>query len=366
MSCDIIKICSIPHDKIVVIPYLFFVASLYCFLHATSHNDVLDARVGKGMPPAPVCLLRPAQRSLSFWSWSKPPKADFELVKPAPQLLDPFPIEQIPKRIPLPPYALTGDVDLSLIPKTAVIWEDSVQLARIKAACQLARKVLEVVKSEVGPGVTTEQLDVRAREEILIHGAYPSCRNFHGFPKCISTSVNNVAAHGIPDSRALVAGDILNIDVTVFLNGFHGDCSDTVCVGEVDNHAKKLIKVTEDCVEQAISICRPGEHIRKIGHVIHKTARASQCTTVPLFLGHGIGDFFHGPPDIYHCLNNYPGRLLPGMVFTIEPVVSEGDRKVKILADGWTAVTLDNSRTAQKEHTVLITDTGVEVMKYSV
>jgi len=314
------------------------------------------------MPPAPACLLRPAQRSLSFWSWSKPPKADFELVKPAPQLLDPFPIEQIPKRIPLPPYALTGDVDLSLIPKTAVIWEDSVQLARIKAACQLARKVLEVVKSEVGPGVTTEQLDVRAREEILIHGAYPSCRNFHGFPKCISTSVNNVAAHGIPDSRALVAGDILNIDVTVFLNGFHGDCSDTVCVGEVDNHAKKLIKVTEDCVEQAISICRPGEHIRKIGHVIHKTARASQCTTVPLFLGHGIGDFFHGPPDIYHCLNNYPGRLLPGMVFTIEPVVSEGDRKVKILADGWTAVTLDNSRTAQKEHTVLITDTGVEVL----
>ena len=363
MSCDIIKICSIPHDKIVVIPYLFFVAYLYCFLHATSHNDVLDARVGKGMPPAPVCLLRPAQRSLSFWSWSKPPKADFELVKPAPQLLDPFPIEQIPKRILLPPYALTGEVDLSLVPKTAVIWEDSEQVARIKAACQLARKVLEVVKSEVGPGVTTEQLDVRAREEILIHGAYPSCRNFHGFPKCISTSVNNVAAHGIPDSRALVAGDILNIDVTVFLNGFHGDCSDTVCVGDVDDHAKKLIKVTEDCVEQAISICRPGEHIRKIGHIIHKTARASQCTTVPLFLGHGIGDFFHGPPDIYHCLNNYPGRLLPGMVFTIEPVVSEGDRKVKILADGWTAVTLDNSRTAQKEHTVLITDTGVEVFE---
>jgi len=314
------------------------------------------------MPPAPSCLLRPAKRSLSFWSWSKPPKADFELVKPAPQLLEPFPIEEIPKRIPLPPYALTGEVDLSLVPKTAVIWEDSAQLARIKAACQLARKVLEEVKSEVQPGVTTEHLDVRAREEILIHGAYPSCRNFHGFPKCISTSVNNVAAHGIPDSRALVSGDILNIDVTVFLNGFHGDCSDTVCVGEVDEHAKRLIKVTEDCVEEAISICRPGEHIRKIGHVIHKTARAAQCTTVPLFLGHGIGDFFHGPPDIYHCLNNYPGRLLPGMVFTIEPVVSEGDRKVKILADGWTAVTLDNSRTAQKEHTVLITDSGVEVL----
>ena len=315
------------------------------------------------MPPTPLCLLRPVQRCLSFWSWSKPPEADFELVKPAPQLLDPFPIEEIPKRIPLPPYALTGEVDSSLIPKTAVIWDDPVQVARIKAACQLARKVLEVVKSRVGPGVTTEQLDVWAREEILIHGAYPSCRNFHAFPKCISTSVNNVAAHGIPDSRALVAGDILNIDVTVFLNGFHGDCSDTVCVGEVDEHAKKLIKVTEDCVERAIGICRPGEHIRKIGHIIHKTARAAQCTTVPLFLGHGIGDFFHGPPDIYHCLNNYPGRLLPGMVFTIEPVVSEGDRKVKILADGWTAVTLDNSRTAQKEHTVLITDSGVEVFE---
>ena len=272
------------------------------------------------MPSAPFCLLRPVKRNLSFWSWSNPPKAEFELIKPAPRLLDPFPIEEIPKRILLPSYAVTGHVDSSLVPKTTVIW-DAEQVARIRAACQLARKVLEEVKSGVRPGVSTEELDELAREEILIHGAYPSCRNFHNFPKSISTSVNNVAAHGIPDSRALVAGDILNIDVTVFLNGFHGDCSDTVAVGEVDEHAKKLIQVTEDCVERAISICRPGEHIRKIGHVIHKTARASQCTTVPLFLGHGIGDFFHGPPDIYHCLNNYPGRLLPGMFFTIEVTI---------------------------------------------
>ena len=122
-------------------------------LHATSRKDVLDARVVKGMPPAPSCLLRPAQRSLSFWSWSKPPKAEFELVKPAPQLLEPFPIEEIPKRIPLPPYALTGEVDLSLVPKTAVIWEDSVQLARIKAACQLARKVLDPLFEQTFGGI---------------------------------------------------------------------------------------------------------------------------------------------------------------------------------------------------------------------
>jgi methionyl aminopeptidase len=242
-------------------------------------------------------------------------------VQPAVQEARPFPVSDIPRRIPRPSYASSGRVNRSLIPTSAVIWAPE-EIIKIRESCQLARKVLEELKSLVGPGVTTESLDDHARELIIIHNAYPSPRNFHGYPKSISTSVNNVAAHGIPDSRPLVSGDILNIDVTVFLNGFHGDCSDTVAVGEADEHALKLVRVTEECVERAVAVCRPGEFIRRIGQVIHKHARSQRCTTVPLFLGHGIGDFFHGPPDIYHCLNNYPGKLRPGMVFTIEPVVS--------------------------------------------
>jgi len=273
----------------------------------------------------------------------------------------PYNVKDIPSSIPRPSYAVSGKVNPSLIPKLPVIWSEK-EIIGIRESCRLARKVLEEVKSLVGVGVTTEYLDQHARELILIHGAYPSPLNFHGYPKSISTSVNNVAAHGIPDSRCLVSGDILNIDVTVFFNGFHGDCSDTVTVGEVDQYALKLIRVIEECVEKGIAVCKPGEFIRKIGHAIHKHARSQDCTTVPIFLGHGIGDFFHGPPDIFHCLNNYPGRMVPGMVFTIEPVISEGDRRVQLLDDGWTALTMDNSRTAQKEHTVVITESGADVL----
>lgn len=316
------------------------------------------------LPPCPSALLATRShlaRPLSFWSKSAPPPSTFSLVAPAPQAYKPFPISSIPSKIDRPPYAESGVVCADLLPAAAVTWSRQ-EILGIRAACQLARKVLEEVKLEVAVGVTTEHLDEVARELVLLHRAYPSCRNFHGFPKSISTSVNNVAAHGIPDSRQLQDGDILNIDLTVFLNGFHGDCSDTVGVGAVDEHGLRLVGVAEECVERALAVCRPGEHFRRIGHVIHKTARAHQCTTVPFFLGHGIGTFFHGPPDIYHCLNNYPGRMAQGMVFTIEPVVSEGDRQVRILSDGWTAVTVDNSRTAQKEQTVLVTDTGVEVL----
>lgn len=297
------------------------------------------------------------------WSWSKPPYTDFSVVQPEAQKKKRFRVRDIPKSVPRPSYAncKRGIVDPVLIPERPVIWSEQ-EIIGIRESCQLARKVLEEVKAEVAVGVDTEHLDEIARELCFIHNAYPSPLNFNSYPKSISTSVNNVAAHGIPDSRCLVSGDILNIDVTVFLNGFHGDCSDTVTVGEVDQHALKLIRVTEECVNLAVSACRPGEYFRKIGTIIHRHARSEDCTTVPIFLGHGIGDFFHGPPSIYHCPNNYPGRMLPGMVFTIEPVICEGDRRVRILEDGWTAVTMDNSRTAQKEHTLLITQSGVDIL----
>jgi len=226
----------------------------------------------------------------------------------------------------------------------------------------LAKKILNEIRTVVTPGITTQDIDTFARELIIIHNAFPSALNFNGFPKSISTSVNNIAAHGIPDSRPLESGDILSVDVTVYLDGFHGDCSDTFYVGEVDSYAETLVSVTRECLEKGIEACGPGNWIRGIGHAIHRHARKNNCTVVPIFLGHGIGEFVHGPPDIYHCLNNYPGKLAEGMVFTVGPVVSEGDRRVRILEDGWTAVTVDNSRTAQVEHTLLITSSGVEIL----
>eukprot|EP00090_Calanus_glacialis_P003732 TRINITY_DN12762_c0_g1_i1.p1 TRINITY_DN12762_c0_g1~~TRINITY_DN12762_c0_g1_i1.p1 ORF type:complete len:314 (+),score=78.91 TRINITY_DN12762_c0_g1_i1:64-1005(+) len=299
-------------------------------------------------------------RSLSFWSRSPPPYTEFSLVSPVPSSTAYNP-DIIPRHILRPPYAQTGQVDPKLIPKTPVLWS-TLEIDKIRRSCQLARKVLNSLHDIIEPGIPTEDIDAHARDLITLHNAYPSPLNFQCFPKSISTSVNNVAAHGIPDSRPLESGDILNIDVTVYLDGYHGDCSDTFKVGQVDIHADNLINVTRECLEEGIKACGPEKWLRGIGHAVQKHAKKNRCTTIPLFLGHGIGDFFHGPPDIYHCLNNYPGMLVEGMVFTVGPVLSEGDRRVRILEDGWTAVTVDNSRTAQVEHTVLITNSGVEIL----
>ena len=236
------------------------------------------------------------------------------------------------------------------------------QSFQIRESCQLARKVLDTLETLIKPGVTTDQLDLHARDLILQNNAYPSLLNFEGFTKSISTSVNNVAAHGVPDGRPLQEGDILNVDVTVFLDGFHGDVSNTFKVGEVDWFAERLIEVTREALSVGLEHCGPGLVVRGVGNAIHRHVKRERLVTIPMFMGHGLGTFLHGPPDIYHCLNNIIGIMAPGMVFTVEPVVGEGGRRIKQLEDGWTWVTVDNSRTAQMEETVLITESGLEVL----
>jgi len=315
------------------------------------------------LPPLLIFPPRPPN-SVSFWSWSKPPPCTFSLVSPVPgtsHTSTADTIRLIPPHIPKPAYALTGKPDQRLIPSSPVVWSQR-EIIKIRESCRLAKKILLEIQPVIQPGISTGEIDDFARELIIIHNAYPSPLNFEGFPKSISTSVNNVAAHGIPDSRPLESGDILSVDVTVYLDGYHGDCSDTFLVGHVDKYAENLVTVTRECLDAGIQACGPGKWLRGIGHAVHRHARKHNCTVIPLFLGHGIGDFLHAPPDIYHCLNNYPGKMVPGMVFTVGPVVSEGDRRVRILRDGWTAVTVDNSRTAQVEHTLLITETGVEIL----
>jgi len=294
-----------------------------------------------------------------FWTWKKPPRvAHYPIILPDidPEAAD---LSCIPEHIVKPEYAVTGQPEV--VPNLPVIWSLE-EIQKIKECCRLARQALNLAQSLVAPGVTTISIDTHVREFIVANGAYPSPLNFNGFPKSISCSVNNVAAHGIPDKRRLQEGDIINVDITVYKHGFHGDCSDTFPVGKVDSDGLKLIDVARECLDIGIRECHGGQLYRLVGKAINEHARTNQLSTIQVLLGHGIGTFFHGPPDIYHCLNSYPGKMEAGMVFTVEPCISEGERRIKILRDGWTAVTLDNSRTAQAEHTILITPTGTEIL----
>ncbi|KAL1132672.1 hypothetical protein AAG570_010624 [Ranatra chinensis] len=187
------------------------------------------------------------------------------------------------------------------------------------------------------------------------HKVYPSPLGYNGFPKSVCTSVNNVACHGIPDDRPLADGDIVNVDVTVYKDGYHGDCSRMFLVGNVDPAGQRLSSICLEALTEAVAVCRHGQDFSKIGYIIEEVAASNNFQVVPCFTGHGIGSYFHGPPDIYHIGSHcWPGRMEAGMTFTIEPVLSEGGCEVVVLEDGWTAITEDGSRTAQWEHTILI------------
>ncbi|XP_044265998.1 methionine aminopeptidase 1D, mitochondrial [Tribolium madens] len=299
-------------------------------------------------------------KQLSFlknlWSKKKVEHGKFSIVvqpgKVSPQ-------KKVPDHISKPSYYATGH-PTEFIDHPEI--KNLEQIQKMRNSCKLAANILKKVGSYVKVGVTTDDVDNFTHDLIVSSGAYPSPLNYKNFPKSVCTSVNNVACHGIPDDRKLEDGDIINVDITVLYNGYHGDCSKTFLVGNVDDLGKELVKATETCLEEAISICKPGVKFCKIGERIEHKAKDLGFTVVPAFIGHGIGHYFHGPPDICHFTNDYPGEMRAGMTFTIEPVLSTGGEEIVILDDGWTAVTLDFSRTAQFEHTVLITDTGVEIM----
>ncbi|XP_034945490.1 methionine aminopeptidase 1D, mitochondrial [Chelonus insularis] len=271
-------------------------------------------------------------------------------------------MRQVPDYIPKPSYYKTS-IPLEIIEKIEI--KNDHQIEKMKKSCKLAKHVLNQVKLLIKPGITTDQIDEQVHNMIINNGAYPSPFNYKGFPKSICTSINNVACHGIPDNRPLKKGDILNVDVTVYLDGYHGDCSEMFVVVETDENANKLIKTVEKCLNAAIKICKPNEKFSSIGNIIEETSYQDQFSVIPVLAGHGIGSYFHGPPDILHFANDYSGEMQPGMTFTIEPALSEGDTQVVLLNDGWTVVTFDNSRTVQMEHTILITNHGCEVLTVS-
>ncbi len=237
----------------------------------------------------------------------------------------------------------------------------------MRKAGKLAAQTLDMITDHIVPGVTTETLDDLCRNFIEKNGAIPAPLNYKGFPKSICTSINHVVCHGIPGEKALQNGDILNIDVTVILDGWYGDTSRMYCVGDkISVKAKRLCDVTYECMMRGIEAVKPGVRLGDIGHIIQSYAEGERFSVVRDFCGHGLGRTFHAPPSVVHYGKPDTGVMLePGMFFTIEPMINAGDYKTKVLGDGWTAVTRDRSLSAQFEHSLAVTDDGFEIFTLS-
>jgi methionyl aminopeptidase len=235
---------------------------------------------------------------------------------------------------------------------------------RIRVAARIAAQALAEVGRAVRPGVTTDELDRIGHEFLLDHGAYPSTLGYRGFPKSLCTSVNEVICHGIPDSTVLVDGDIVNVDITAYIGGVHGDNNATFGVGELDEAAALLLERTEESLHRAIKAVVPGRQVNVIGRVIEKYARRFGYGVVRDYTGHGVGESFHSGLVIphYDAAPMYDTVIEPGMVFTIEPMLTLGTHEWTMWDDGWTVLTADRSLTAQFEHTIVVTDTGAEIL----
>ena len=236
-------------------------------------------------------------------------------------------------------------------------------IERMRIACSTAAEVLRLAGEFVRPGITTDEIDVYVHNLCIERGAYPSPLNYSGYPKSVCTSVNEVICHGIPDSRVLQDGDIINLDVTCYVNGVHGDTNATFAVGNVSEEDRHLIKVTEECMWLGIETVKPNAPLSDIGRAIETHAKKHRMGIVRAFVGHGIGEQFHTDVQILHYYEPRNNMLMrPGMTFTIEPMITLGSDKHRMWDDEWTAVTIDGQRTAQFEHTVLVTDDGFDVL----
>ena len=238
------------------------------------------------------------------------------------------------------------------------------EIEKMRVAGRLAAEVLKMITPYVQAGVSTGELDRICHDYIVNEQhAIPAPLNYRGFPKSICTSVNYQVCHGIPGDKKLKKGDVVNIDVTVIKDGYHGDTSKMFFVGEPSIQAKRLAHISHECMLKGIALVRPGVRLGDIGHVIQEYAESQQCSVVREYCGHGIGREFHEDPQVLHYGKPGTGMaLMAGMTFTIEPMINAGKKEVKLLPDNWTVVTRDHSLSAQWEHTVLVTETGHEIL----
>jgi methionyl aminopeptidase len=269
------------------------------------------------------------------------------------------PRRPVPANIQRPDYSENGRPVLADEPMV----KSRDVIDRMRVAGLIAAAVLKETAAAVTPGITTDELDAICHRATIDRGAYPSPLNYHGFPKSICTSVNEVICHGIPDSRPLIEGDIVNLDVTVYIDGVHGDTNATFAVGKIDEESSRLLQVTDECLQLGIEAVKPGRPISDIGSVIERHASAKGYSVIRSFCGHGIGEVFHSRPQVPHY-NEPSARTIiePDMTFTIEPMIAVGTWRHLSWDDGWTAVTADGRRTAQFEHTLLVTPEGAEIL----
>jgi methionyl aminopeptidase len=270
------------------------------------------------------------------------------------------PMRTVPAHIERPPYADTGEFPRWAEPRV----KSPEIIERMRVACTMASDILRLAGEIVRPGITTDEIDEFVHEATVARGAYPSPLNYHGYPKSVCTSVNEIICHGIPDSRVLQDGDIVNLDVTCYVGGVHGDTNATFLVGDVDPASRSLVKVTEECMWHGIEAVQPGRPLSDIGRAIEQHAKQHKLGVVRAFIGHGIGEQFHTDIQVLHYYDERASMVMrPGMTFTVEPMITLGTWQHKmVFDDGWTAATADGRRTAQFEHTLLVTDDGVDVL----
>lgn len=268
----------------------------------------------------------------------------------------------VPEHIPRPPYIAEPE-------KVAGWWNRRVErktpegVAAMRAAGKLAHEALDLAETLVTPGRTTEEMEAELHTFMCDAGAYPSDLGYKGFPKSVMISVNEVICHGMPDDRPMEPGDLVNVDVTLYLGGFHADTARTwVCGGQTDDVGERLVSATKEALDNAVAVCRAGAPFKLIGGAVCDVAEREGFGVVRTLVGHGIGEFFHGVPQVFHCRSSDNRKMLEGTTFTIEPVLTEGTPEWNTWDDGWTAVTADGGRAAQFEHTLLITEGGCEVL----
>ncbi|KAJ6104724.1 Methionine aminopeptidase 1 [Penicillium sp. IBT 18751x] len=278
------------------------------------------------------------------------------------------PKRTVPTSIPYPDYAKNG-IPISeqrLFGQRSIKILNKEEQEGMRVVCRLAREVLDIAGRAVKPGVTTDYIDEVVHKACLERDSYPSPLNYMHFPKSVCTSVNETICHGIPDQRPLMDGDIVNIDVTLYHKGFHGDINETYYVGDkalANPEAVRVVETARECLDKSIELVKPGMLFRDPGNVIEKHAKSRDCSVVKTYCGHGINQLFHCAPNIPHYAKNKAvGTAKPGMCFTIEPMINTGTYRDRTWPDDWTSTTADGSLSAQFEHTLLVTEDGVEVL----
>lgn len=276
------------------------------------------------------------------------------------------PWRKVPASIPRPDYADSGIPNYSGRNRSKIDLLDKKGQDAMRKVCRLAREVLDIAAAALRPGITTDEIDEIVHKACIERNSYPSPLNYNHFPKSVCTSVNEVICHGIPDRRVLLDGDIVNLDVTLYHEGYHGDLNETYYVGDrakADPDSVRVVEAARECLEEAIKLVKPGTLFREFGNVIEAHAKTKNCSVIRTYVGHGINTLFHCPPNIPHYARNKAvGECKPGMTFTIEPMVALGKYRDITWPDNWTSTTIDGKRTAQFEHTLLVTETGVEIL----